>query len=327
MRSIGTWRLLPAPNAYANKRKNMELGIKIAGVEFTNPIWVASGTFGSGKEFEDFLDLSKVGAILTKTVTLDAREGNKPPRIVETPSGLLNSIGLENKGLEHFLKEIYPEIKGFGSQIVVSIAGRGEEEFIKCTEMLTGEHIPAAIEINLSCPNVVHKDTKYKLISQDPASTEKITRSVKEKAKCPVFAKLTPNVTDLTETARAAEAGGADAVALVNTYMAMSVNAQTMKPNIGNVAGGLSGPAIKPMALKAVWDVYNNITIPIIGIGGIMTGIDVAEFMLCGAQAVQVGTANLASCDAQNRILEQFEEYLEKMGMKTPAELVGKLQV
>jgi dihydroorotate dehydrogenase (NAD+) catalytic subunit len=306
--------------------KNMDLKTKIGKVIFKNPVWVASGTFGSGEEFQDFVDLEKIGAIITKTVTLEAREGNPPPRIVETPSGLLNSIGLENKGIDHFIKELYPFLKKLKTRIIVSITGSGVEDFVRCAEKLTGKNTPDAIEINLSCPNVTHKGTRYRVVSQDPRGTAKIVAAVRRKAGCILIAKLTPNVTNIAEIACAAEDAGADAVSLVNTYEGMAVDAEEMKPVLGNVVGGLSGPAIKPMALKAVRDVYNSIRVPVIGIGGIMTGIDVAEFMLCGARAIQIGTANLTDPNAYGRILGEFEAYLRRKKIKRASSLTGKLR-
>jgi dihydroorotate dehydrogenase (NAD+) catalytic subunit len=304
----------------------MNLKVKIGKTIFKNPVWVASGTFGYGEEFEGLVDLREVGAILTKTVTLRKREGNPPPRLVETPSGLLNSIGLENKGIDYFKKEKYPFLKKIGTRVIVSIAGENKKEFTACAEKLSGKDEPDAIEINLSCPNVTHSGTKYSLMAQDPKTTESIIKSVRKKTKSTLIAKLTPNVTDITEIALAAEAAGADAVSLVNTYMGMMVDAEKMEPMLGNVVGGLSGPAIKPMALKAVRDVYGSVSIPVIGIGGIMTGADVAEFMLVGASAVQVGTANLADPAAYNRILREFKEYLDRQGILKAKNLTGKLR-
>lgn len=304
----------------------MDLRIKIGNTTFKNPVWVASGTFGYGKEFEDFVDLEKVGAIVTKTITLMAREGNPTPRIVETPSGLLNSIGLENMGAEHFKKTYMPDLKKLDTRIVASIAGSKKEEFVECVKILSGKNSPDAFEVNLSCPNVKHAQTRYKLIAQDPESTAATIKAVKKVTKKPVIAKLTPNVTDIAHIAKHAEKAGADAVALVNTYFAMAVDAETMTPVLGNVVGGLSGPAIKPMALKAVMDVSNNINIPIIGIGGIMGGICAAEFMICGASAVQVGTANFSDPRAQGIVLKELISYLKRKKLTRAKDLIGTLK-
>ncbi|MFH1665202.1 MAG: dihydroorotate dehydrogenase [Candidatus Omnitrophota bacterium] len=306
-------------------KNNLNLKVKIGDTTFKNPIWTASGTFGYAREFRNLLDLGKAGAIVAKTITLEGREGNRPPRMVETASGLLNSIGLENKGADHFKKEYYPFLKGLDTRIIISVAASLPEELKKFSGKFSGEDTPDAVELNLSCPNVTHGNTRYRLIAQDARATEKMTALLKRLMKCPVIAKLTPNVTDIGEIAKAAEAGGADAVSLVNTYPGMAVDAELMKPVLGNVTGGLSGPAIKPIALKAVWDAYNSVKIPVIGIGGIMNGTDAAEFMLCGASAVQIGTANFIDPAAQNRILEEFKEYLERKNIKSARALVGKL--
>lgn len=307
-------------------KEKMDLTTKIGKVVFKNPIWVASGTFGYGQEYEDFLNLNEVGAIVTKTITLEAREGNPPPRIIETPSGMLNSIGLENKGVSHFKEEYLPFLKKLNTRLVVSIAGSTKAEFVKCAEELTGKLKPDVLELNLSCPNVSHKGAKGLLFSQDAKITKSIISAVRKRAACALIAKLTPNVTDITAIARAAEAGGADAVSLVNTYFGMAVDLEQWKPALGNVTGGLSGPAIKPMALKAVWDVSRSVKVPVVGIGGIMTGLDAVEFMLCGASAVQVGTANFADPDAHARILGEFKEYLRSKKIDKANKLVGKLK-
>ncbi len=300
----------------------MNLNIKIGTIQFNNPIWVASGTFGYADEFTDFLNLNDIGGIVTKTLTLKAREGNPPPRLVETASGLLNSIGLENKGAAVFKQEQYPFLKKLNTKVIISIAGESKEEFIECIKILSEQNFPDALELNLSCPNVAHDQTKYKLTAQDPILTEQIIAAVKQQTNIPIIAKLTPNVTDIASIAKAAETGGADAVSLVNTYIGMAVDAETQKPLLGNIIGGLSGPAIKPLALRAVWEIYKSISIPIIGIGGIMTGIDVAEFMLCGASAVQVGTVNLVDPDAYPKILQEFKDYLKRHNIKQLSELI-----
>ncbi|MFH1877780.1 MAG: dihydroorotate dehydrogenase [Candidatus Omnitrophota bacterium] len=305
----------------------MDLRIKIGGTVFKNPVWSASGTFGSGREFTEFIDVSEAGAIVAKTVTLEAREGNPPQRIVETPSGMLNSIGLENKGVEFFKQENYPFLKSVKTRVVISVAGFSAEDFAECAERASEKNFPDAIEVNLSCPNVKHGLTRGRLIAQDAGATRRTVARVRKKTGCLVIAKLTPNVTDIAEIARAAEDGGADAVSLVNTYLGMAVDAYKMKPVLGNIVGGLSGPAIKPMALRAVWEVYKAVKVPVIGMGGIMSGTDAAEFMLCGARAVQVGTANLADPAAHNRILREFREYLDENKIKKASDLTGRLQV
>jgi len=305
----------------------MGLKTKIGKITFKNPIWVASGTFGYGQEYEDFLDLENVGAIVTKTVTLKPRKGNPPPRTFETASGLINSIGLENRGIQHFKEEYLPFLNKLKTQVVVSIAGDTTSEFTSCIEKLSGKNSPDSIEVNLSCPNVAHKTKKYSLIAQDAKTTEKMISAIRKKTKKLLIAKLTPNVTDIAEIAKAAEVAGADAVSLVNTYFAMAVDAEEKKPLLGNVVGGLSGPAIKPMALKAVWDAYKAVKIPIIGIGGITSGKDAAEFMLCGAKAVQIGTANFIDPAIYERILKEFEDYLKRKKIDNVNSLVGALKI
>ena len=306
----------------------MNLTTNIAGLTCKNPIWVASGTVRYGEELADFVDLDSIGAIVTKTVTLNPRAGNPPPRLVETASGMLNSIGLENSGVKAFKQKHYERLQQINTNIIINIAGNSKADFVKCAEILTENNFPAALELNLSCPNVFHNMSIIgkKLIAQDARLTEKIVAAVKKITDIPIVVKLTPNVTNIAEIAMAAEAGGADAISLVNTYIGMAVNAETMHPELGKIIGGLSGPAIKPLALRAVWEVAPFIKIPIIGIGGIMTGEDVAEFMLCGASAVQVGTANLINPDAYTRILLEFEDYLQRHDIANSADLVGGLK-
>lgn len=309
----------------------MNLSVKIKDVVFANPIWVASGTFGYGEEFIDFVDLANIGAIVTKTVTLNARVGNPPPRIVETSSGLLNSIGLENPGASKFREQYYPRLQQLNTKVIVSIAGSNEDEFAECLTILQADNFPHAFEINLSCPNITHsfnsKGEGYKLFAQNAQVVKRITQQLKKITKIPIIIKLTPNVTDLVEIAKAAEESSADAVSLVNTYFAMAVNAETMRPQLGNIIGGLSGPAIKPMALRAVWDVHKHLTIPIIGIGGIMNANDVAEFILCGATAVQIGTANFINPNVTEQIGHDFIQYLKRKKINNLENLRGKLQV
>lgn len=304
----------------------MNLTVKIGKTTFNNPIWVASGTFGSGKEFRDFLDIEKIGAIITKTITLEGRKGNPSPRLAETASGLLNSIGLENKGVCGFVKDNKEFLSKLRTRVVVSVAGATKAEFEECVLELSKRYKPDAIELNLSCPNVAHKGGKHALFSQDENITREIISAIRKKTKTTLIAKLTPNVTDISAIAKAAEDGGADAVSLVNTYLGMAVDAETMKPRLGNVIGGLSGPAIKPLALKAVWDSYRKIKIPIVGIGGIMTGEDVAEFMLCGAAAVQLGTVNFVDPEAPARVLAELAGYLKRKKITKASELVGRLK-
>ena len=301
----------------------IDLKTRIGETLFKNPIWVASGTFGSGEEFKEFVPLEEIGAIVTKTVTLKKREGNSTPRVIETTGGMVNSIGLENKGVKHFIQNILPETKKYKTNIIVSIAGKDKKEIREIAKEV-GKLDVQGIELNLSCPNVEHKTSKYKLMAQDPDVVREIIRAIRKIIKIPLFAKLTPNVTDISEIAKAAQDAGSDAVSLVNTFSAIVIDPYEMKPILGNKVGGLSGPAIKPMAIKAVWDVYGKIKIPIIGIGGIMTGLDVAEFMLAGASAVQVGTANLVDPTCYLEIKNEFINYLQKKKIKAAKDIVGK---
>lgn len=301
----------------------IDLKTRIGKTLFKNPIWVASGTFGSGEEFKEFVPLEEIGAIVTKTVTLKKREGNSTPRVIETTGGMVNSIGLENKGVKHFIQNILPETKKYKTNIIVSIAGKDKKEIREIAKEV-GKLDVQGIELNLSCPNVEHKTSKYKLMAQDPDVVREIIRAIRKIIKIPLFAKLTPNVTDISEIAKAAQDAGSDAVSLVNTFSAIVIDPYEMKPILGNKVGGLSGPAIKPMAIKAVWDVYGKIKIPIIGIGGIMTGLDVAEFMLAGASAVQVGTANLVDPTCYLEIKNEFINYLQEKKIKTAKDIVGK---
>ena len=301
----------------------IDLKTRIGKTLFKNPIWVASGTFGSGEEFKEFVPLEEIGAIVTKTVTLKKREGNSTPRVIETTGGMVNSIGLENKGVKHFIQNILPETKKYKTNIIVSIAGKDKKEIREIAKEV-GKLDVQGIELNLSCPNVEHKTSKFKLMAQDPDVVREIIRAIRKIIKIPLFAKLTPNVTDISEIAKAAQDAGSDAVSLVNTFSAIVIDPYEMKPILGNKVGGLSGPAIKPMAIKAVWDVYGKIKIPIIGIGGIMTGLDVAEFMLAGASAVQVGTANLVDPTCYLEIKNEFINYLQEKKIKTAKDIVGK---
>jgi len=320
----------------------MELKVKIGKLELKNPVILASGTCGFGKEIEKLVDINALGAIITKTITLKKREGNPPPRIVETSSGMLNAIGLDNDGLKNFMFEKIPYLRTLKIPVIVSIAGDRIEEFVKLAEETQKSPCVKAIEVNLSCPNVVHpvrnfnkragisngvnKGTKHAILAQDSQAVEQIISSLRKITKRTLIAKLSPNVTDIKEIARSAEKGGADAVSLINTYPGMAVDISTMKPKLGNITGGLSGPAIKPLALKCVWDAYNAVKIPVIGAGGIMTAEDAVEFMLCGAQAVQVGTANFVDPKAPLRIADGIKKYLKDKRISSIKGLVGKLK-
>ena len=304
----------------------VNLKTTIGKVELENPVILASGTCGFGKEIKSLIDVNRLGAIVTKTITLNKKEGNPPPRVAETASGLLNSIGLDNDGLKDFLFEKVSYLEKLKIPVIVSISGNTTSEFSELTKEISKIPCIKAIEVNLSCPNVIHKGTKFPLLAQDKKATETIIAQLRKATTKTLIAKLSPSVTDIKEIAKAAESGGADAISLVNTYPGMSVDINTMKPKLGAVTGGLSGPCIKPLALKCVWDAYNAVNIPIIGMGGIMTAGDAVEFILCGASAVQVGTANFVNPKAPLEILEGIKKYLEKKKIKSLKNLVGKLK-
>jgi len=302
------------------------MAIKLGTLELKNPVILASGTCGFGEEIKNLVDINKLGAIITKTITLEKREGNPPPRVVETPAGLLNSIGLDNDGLKDFMFDKVPHLERLKVPVIVSIAGDSVGEFVELAEKISKVPCIRAMEVNLSCPNVTHRSTKFALLAQDASSVEKIIARLKKATHLALIAKLSPNVTDIKAVASAAKAGGVDAVSLVNTYPGMAVDISTMKPRLGGITGGLSGPAIKPLALKCVRDVYSSVKIPIIGSGGIMRAEDAVEFILCGASAVQVGTANFVNPRAPLEILEGIKKYLKKKKIKNVESLVGKLK-
>lgn len=306
-----------------SKIKNLET--KIGKLKLKNPVILASGTAGFGKEIQELIDINKLGAVVTKTITLNKREGNPPPRIAETPAGLLNSIGLANNGLKDFVLEKAPFLEKLKIPVIASIAGDTPREFVKLADELSRIPCIRAIEINLSCPNVAHRKTEHTLLAQDKKAVERIISRLRKRTASALIAKLSPSVTDIKEIAKAAASGGADAISLINTYPAMLVNIEAMKPKLGAVTGGLSGPAIKPLALKCVWDVYNSVKIPIIGTGGIMGWKDAIEFILCGASAIQIGTANFVNPHASLEILDGIKEYLKRKKIKSVKNLIGKL--
>jgi len=303
-----------------------DLKITIGKFKLKNPVILASGTCGFGKEIKKLINVTKLGAIVTKTITLKKREGNPSPRICESPSGMLNSIGLDNDGLKDFVFEKVNLLKELKIPVIASIAGDSLNEFKKLTKELSKILCIKAIEVNLSCPNVIHKNTKFKTLAQDKNAVRKIISELRKITKITLLAKLSPNVGNLKEIAKEAEKAGVDGISLVNTYPAMLVDVNTMKPKLGNITGGLSGPAIKPLALKCVWDVYNAVKIPIIGMGGIMDARDAIEFVLCGAKAVQVGTANFVNPKASLEILTGIEKYLKNKKIKSIKNLIGKLK-
>jgi len=295
----------------------------ICGVEFKNPVIGASGTFGFGKEFQHLYDLSKIGGISLKGLTLERREGNAPVRIAETPSGMINSVGLQNPGAKYFIEHDLPQIRKFGTVLIANINGNTEEEYCQIAELMSDSSVDM-LELNISCPNVKCGGMAFGI---KPESVYNITKAVKPYCKKPLIVKLSPNVSDIKENALAAEEGGADALSLINTLYGMAVDAKTMRPILANVKGGFSGPAVKPIALRMVHDCYSVVKVPIIGIGGITTGTDVAEFMLCGASAVQVGTANIMNPMAMPQIIDELQNYLTEMKIDDINSLVGALKI
>lgn len=300
-----------------------DLTVNLAGVPLKNPILTASGTFGFGEEYTPYMDVSSLGGIGLKALTPYKKLGNPTPRVVETASGMLNSVGLQNPGVEAFKHSILPRLTSLSTQLIANVAGACIEDYLKVIEALNDTEI-ALYELNISCPNVKKGGVQF---GTDPVSAYEITQQAKKVAKKPLFVKLTPNVTSIAEMAKAVEEAGADGVSLINTLTGMAIDPVKRKPRLANVVGGLSGPCIKPVALRMVYQVAQAVSIPIIGMGGIMCGQDVAEFMIAGASAVMVGTASIASPDAPYRILREFEAFLEEQNIGSARELVGTLQV
>ena len=285
-----------------------------------NPVMVASGTFGFGKEYSDLVDLNKLGAIVTKGTSLEPWEGNPPDRIAETPAGMLNAIGLQNDGLDSLIEEKIPWLRQFDVPVIVNVVGKTIEEYAEISRRLDGIEGVAGLEINISCPNVKEGCIVF---GTDPAMTAKVVSSVRKATRLPVIPKLSPNVTDIVLMARACVEAGADAISLINTLLGTSIDAETRTFRLANITGGLSGPAIKPIALRMVWQVAQAVDVPVIGMGGIMTAEDAIEFLLAGADAVQVGTANFVNPNAAVEIAEGIDSYLERHGFENVREIVG----
>jgi len=302
---------------------NVHLAVQLGRLRLANPITVASGTFGYAREMAGMVDMSRLGGILPKTITQYPRPGNPPPRTVETTGGMLNSIGLDNDGIEAFIEKQLPYLASLGAAVIVSIAGKTWEEFVQMAGRLEGVAGVDAIELNMSCPNVSGGVD----FGTDPLLCEKVVAGVRKACSHPILAKLTPNVTDITEVARAAEAGGADAISLINTCLGMAVHWRRRRPVLGNVLGGLSGPAIKPIALRIVYQVARAVKIPLVGVGGIATIDDVMEFLVTGATAVQIGTANFYNPTVSLQILDALPAALAELGASSVSEIVGTLKV
>jgi dihydroorotate dehydrogenase (NAD+) catalytic subunit len=299
----------------------VDLTVALGRLSLRNPVLVASGTFGYAREMAGVVDFARLGGVIPKTVTRQPRIGNPPPRTVETPSGMLNAIGLDNDGIDHFIRHHLPCLRTLPTAVIANIAGKNEQEFVDMAEMIGKEKGLAALELNLSCPNVAGGVD----FAVDPATTGRVVRRVREVCPLPLIAKLTPNVTSIVPIAQAAADGGADAVSLVNTFVGMAVDWRRRRPILGNITGGLSGPAIKPLALRLVWQTARSVKIPIIGVGGIATLDDVMEFLVAGATAVQLGTVNFYDPTASVRVAEGLPAALAQLGAASVREMVGTL--
>lgn len=301
-----------------------DLSVNIGKLNMANPVMTASGTFGYGLEFEDFVDLEKIGGIIVKGTTLHHREGNPYPRMAETPMGMLNAVGLQNKGVHYFVENIYPKIKDIKTNMIVNVSGSQIEDYAETARIINElENIPA-IELNISCPNVKQGGMAFGVTAK---GAEEVVKAVRDVYKKTLIVKLSPNVTDITEIARAAEGAGADSVSLINTLLGMAINAEKRKPVLSTITGGMSGAAVKPIALRMVWQVAKAVKIPVIGLGGIMNWRDAVEFMLAGATAIQIGTANFIDPAITVKVAEGINDYLERHGYSSVCDIIGALEV
>ena len=299
-----------------------DLSVKIGELQMKNPVMTASGTFGYGEEYADFVDLERIGGIIVKGTTLHPREGNPYPRMAETPQGMLNAVGLQNKGVHYFVEHIYPRIKDIGTNMIVNVSGSAIEDYAQTASIIDGLDKIPAIELNISCPNVKQGGMAFGVTARGAEEVVSAVRKVYHKT---LIVKLSPNVTDITEIARAAEAGGADSVSLINTLLGMAIDAERRHPVLSTITGGMSGAAVKPIALRMVWQVSHAVKIPVIGLGGIMNARDAVEFLLAGASAIQIGTANFIDPCVTVRVAEGINDYLERHGFKSVNEIVGGL--
>ena len=302
---------------------DVKLAVDLGGLEMKNPVTTASGTFAAGREYSDFVDVAALGAVTTKGVSLDGWEGNASPRIAETPCGMLNSIGLQNPGVAHLVEHDLPWLREVGATSIVNVSGHSFGEYVSVIEALDDTGLVDAYEVNISCPNV---DAGGMTIGTDSKSAGEVVRLCRAATKRPLIVKLTPNVTDVCEIARAVVDAGADAVSLINTLLGMAIDARRRRPQLARVVGGLSGPAVKPVALRMVWQVHQAVDVPLLGMGGIATGEDAVEFMLAGATAVAVGTANFTNPTATVDVLEGIIDYCEEQGVADVNELIGALE-
>lgn len=300
-----------------------DLSVDLGFLKLKNPVLAASGTFGYGLEFEPYIDLNKLGGFIVKGLYYSPREGNPPPRLVETSSGLLNAIGLPGIGVKRFSEEILPQLRKYNTALIVNVCGEREEEYASVVDYLNKEEGISAFELNISCPNVERDGLCPAL---NPESTYSVVKLVKKTSSRPLITKLSPNVTDIVEIALSAQEAGTDAISLVNTFLAMSIDIETRKPKLANILGGLSGPAIKPIVLRMVYQVVRQVQVPVIGIGGILSGQDALEFLIAGAKAVEVGTANFIDPESTVKIIEEIEAFCQKNGIDKIEEVIGTLK-
>ena len=301
-----------------------DLKVNIGALKLKNPVLTASGTFGYGEEFADFIDLTRLGGFIVKGTTLHPREGNPYPRMAETPMGMLNAVGLQNKGVHHFVEHIYPRLKDLSTNVIVNVSGSSVEDYSETAAIINElDNIPA-IELNISCPNVKHGGMTFGV---HPGAAAEVVSAVREAYHKTLIVKLTPNVTDITEIAKAVEGAGADSVSLINTMLGMAIDAERRKPLLSTVTGGLSGPCVKPVALRMVWQVAKAVKVPVVGLGGIMNATDAIEFLLAGATAVELGTANFIDPGITVKVVDGINEYLDRHGFKSVNDIIGALEV
>lgn len=301
----------------------VDTSVKIAGLSLKNPVLTASGTFGYGSEFCDFMELSRIGGIIVKGTTIRPRRGNPYPRMAETPSGMLNAVGLQNKGVDYFIDHIYPVIKDYDTNIIVNVAGSTVDDYVAAAERMNELEAVPAIELNISCPNVKAGGMAF---GTSPEAAQEVVAAVRRVYKNTLIVKLSPNVTSITDIALAVESAGADSVSLINTLMGMAIDAERRKPLLSTITGGLSGPCVKPVALRMVWQVAKAVKIPVIGLGGISNAADAVEFLLAGATAIQIGTANFIDPAISAKVASGIEDYLIRHGFSSVKELVGALE-
>lgn len=302
----------------------VDLSVKIGGLSLRNPVMTASGTFGYGTEFEDFVNFSRMGGIIVKGTTLRHREGNAYPRLAEVPAGMLNAVGLQNKGVDYFCENIYPTVKNYDTNVIVNVSGACVEDYVATAEKINELDAIPAIELNISCPNVKEGGMAF---GTSCASAAEVVKAVRKAYNKTLIVKLSPNVTSIAEIAKAVEAEGADSVSLINTVMGMAINAETRKPVLSTVTGGLSGPCVKPIALRMVWQVSKAVNIPIVGLGGIMNATDAIEFFLAGATAIEIGTANFIDPSVTMKVVDGIEDYLKRHNYDSINQIIGKLEV